>query len=61
MGEGEKPRDVIKEPKMNKEEVKSCKKEYIKYSEQGQESKAAKAMYEYFNTAKYVKQIQAST
>ena len=46
---------------MNKEEVKSCKKEYIKYFEQGQESKAAKAMYEYFNTAKYVKQIQAST
>lgn len=51
---------------MKQEEVKpygfdSCAKEYIKYSEQGQERQAAKAMYEYFNTAKYIKQIQAST
>lgn len=38
----------------------SCAKEYVKYSERGQERQAAKAMYEYFNTAKYIKQIQAS-
>ncbi len=39
----------------------SCAKEYIKFSGKGQERLAAKAMYEYFNTAKYIKQIQAST
>ena len=38
----------------------SCSKEYVKYYEKGQERQAARAMYEYFNTAKYIKQIQAS-
>lgn len=51
---------------MNEKEEKPCKcesssKEYIKYSGQGNERQAARAMYEYFNNARYIKQLQAST
>ena len=51
----------MKEQKVKSPKFESCAKEYIKYSERGQEGQAAKAMYEYFNTANYIKQIQAST
>ena len=41
--------------------VESCTKEYVKYAEKATEKEAVRAMYEYFNTAKYINQIQASS
>lgn len=44
--------------KITVENSNTSKKEYIKYSGFGSEKEAARAMYEYFNTGKYVNLIQ---
>lgn len=50
----------MSEDKDKNKNIDTSSNEYLKYSGQTTEKEAARAMYEYFNTGKYIQQIRSS-